>query len=88
MEETKVIEAFTLKLGTKVFWDALYAVIQSEHNSALSGVLDVVNKGEDRAYYAGQVAALIDLRAIIEDYSTRSETELEFSDPWRWIKWV
>ncbi|CAB5225483.1 hypothetical protein UFOVP745_23 [uncultured Caudovirales phage] len=81
MEENKVIEAFTLKLGTRAFWDALYAVIQSEHNSALSSVLDVVNKGEDRAYYAGQVAALIDLRAIIEDYATRSLTEVEFSDP-------
>lgn len=81
MEENKVIEAFTLKLGARAFWDALYAVIQSEHNSALSGVLDVVNKGEDRAYYAGQVAALIDLRAIIEDYATRSMTEVEFSDP-------
>lgn len=81
MEENKVIEAFTLQLGAKAFWEALYAVIQSEHNQALSSVLDVVNKGEDRAYYAGQVAALIDLRAIIEDYSTRSLTELEFTDP-------
>jgi hypothetical protein len=79
MNEKDVIEAFTFAKGPQAFWDALNAVIQSEHNQALANVLDVANTGEARAYYAGQIAALIDLRAILQEYSERSGTELKFN---------
>jgi hypothetical protein len=79
MNEKDVIEAFTFAKGPQAFWDALNAVIQSEHNQALANVLDVANTGETRAHYAGQVAALIDLRAILQEYSERAGTELKFN---------
>lgn len=79
MNEKDVIEAFTLAKGPVAFWEALNAVIQSEHNNALANVLDIANTGEARAHYAGQVAALIDLRAIIQEYAERASTEVKFN---------
>lgn len=78
MKEQDVIQAFTFVKGPQAFWDALMAVIQSEHNNALANLLDIANTGETRAHYAGQVAALIDLRAILQEYSERAGTELNF----------
>jgi len=79
MKEQDVIEAFTLAKGSRAFWDALMAVIQSEHNNALANLLDIANTGETRAHYAGQVAALIDLRAVLQDYAERADTEMKFN---------
>lgn len=79
MNEKDVIEAFTFAKGPQAFWDALNAVIQSEHNQALANLLDISSTGETRAHYAGQVAALIDLRAVLEEYNQRASTELQFN---------
>lgn len=79
MNEKDVIEAFTFAKGPQAFWDALNAVIQSEHNQALANLLDISSIGETRAHYAGQVAALIDLRAVLQEYNQRASTELQFN---------
>jgi hypothetical protein len=79
MNEKDVIEAFTFAKGPQAFWDALNAVIQSEHNQALANLLDISSTGETRAHYAGQVAALIDLRAVLQEYNQRANTELQFN---------
>ena len=49
MNENKVIEAFTLKQGPKAFFEALWAVMQTEQNHALANAVDVGNTGETRA---------------------------------------
>jgi hypothetical protein len=79
MSENEVLAAFTLAKGTQAFWDALNAVIQSEHNNALANLLEITSTGETRAHYAGQVAALIDLRAVINDYAERAGAEVKFN---------
>lgn len=79
MNEKDVIEAFTFAKGPQAFWDALNAVIQSEHNQALANLLDISSTAETRAHYAGQVAALIDLRAVLQEYNQRASTELQFN---------
>lgn len=79
MNEKEVIEAFTLAKGATAFWEALNAVIQSEHNNALANLLDISSTGETRAHYAGQVAALIDLRAVLQDYAERAGNEAKFN---------
>ena len=79
MNQQDVIEAFTFAKGPKVFMEALRAVIQSAHNQALANTIDIEVQGEERAHYAGQLAALIDLRATIDEYAERALTELEFN---------
>lgn len=79
MKEQDVIEAFTFAKGPKVFMEALQAVIQSAHNQALAHAVDVEVQGEERAHYAGQLAALIDLRSTIDEYAERALTEREFN---------
>lgn len=79
MNEKDVVEAFTFAKGPQAFMEALQAVIQSAHNQALANVVDVEVQGEDRAHYAGQLAALIDLRATIDEYAERANTELKFN---------
>lgn len=79
MNEKDVIEAFTFAKGPQAFWEALNAVIQSEHNNALANLLDIASTGETRAHYAGQVAALIDLRAVLQEYAERAGNEAKFN---------
>lgn len=81
MNENKVIEAFTLKQGPKSFFEALWAVMQTEQNHALANAVDVGNTGETRAWYAGQVAAIIDLRSVIETYAEKALVELSLDAP-------
>lgn len=76
MNESKIVEAFTLKKGPKAFFEALWAVIQTEQNHALANAVDVGNIGETRAWYAGQVAAYIDIRSVIETYAEKALVEL------------
>ncbi len=39
------------------------------------------NTGETRAWYAGQVAAIIDLRSVIEGYAEKALVELTLDAP-------
>ena len=79
MNEQQIINALTYHEGPERVFQAVLAVLASEVTNAIDQVSDVATMGEARAFYAGQVAALADLKALLEDL--REQAKILALDP-------
>jgi hypothetical protein len=73
MTEEQVIVALSFEEGPESVYKAVLAIISSEVTAAINQVSDVATMGESRAFYAGQVAALSDLKAGLEALREQGE---------------
>ena len=73
MTEEQVIVALSFEEGPESVYKAVLAIISSEVTAAINQVSDVATMGESRSFYAGQVAALSDLKAGLEALREQGE---------------
>lgn len=73
MTENQVITALSFQEGPEKVFDAVLAVIASEVTNAINQVSDIAVTGEARAFYAGQIAALTDLKEGLEELRRQGE---------------
>ena len=73
MTQEQVIVALSFEEGPESVYKAVLAIISSEVTAAINQVSDVATMGEARAFYAGQVAALSDLKDGLEALREQGE---------------